>query len=267
MKYAFMTFSCPELDFSGVLDVARRIGYDGVEPRIDAGHKHGIDVGIGAADRAEIRRTVAAGDVALACIATSCVFADPEKTDENVEKCLRAIDLAGDLGCPTIRVFGGQIAEGMERDEAIDLVARSLTEVAGLAVERGVTVCVETHDDWCAPAHLAAVMERVDSPGVAINWDIMHPVRTRSATMDEAFEALRRWIRHVHFHDARVDEHGNPTLDFVSIGTGYVDHKTAIERLRSIGYGGFLSGEWINWSDPYESHLPRELEIVRGYES
>ena len=44
MKYAFMTFSCPELDLDGVLDLAGRMGYDGIEPRLDSKHAHGVEV-------------------------------------------------------------------------------------------------------------------------------------------------------------------------------------------------------------------------------
>jgi len=36
--------------------------------------------------------------------------------------------------------------------------------------------------------------------------------------------------------------------------------------LRTIPYEGYLSGEWINWSDPYEAHLPRELATMKSYE-
>ena len=86
------------------------------------------------------------------------------------------------------------------------------------------------------------------------------------ATMSDSFEALKSSIKHVHVHDALVGADGANTLDFCTIGGGYVDHKTAIEHLGSIGYEGYISGEWINWSDPYEEHLPRELKIMKGYE-
>lgn len=267
MKYAFMTFSCPDLTLDEVLDLAKKSGYDGIEPRLAADHQHGIEIEADENTRRQIKDRVASSGVELACIATSCIFANPATQLENVETARKTIDLAGDVGCPTIRVFGGQIPEGISRPQATNLVAASLGQLAGHAADRGVTVCMETHDDWCDPGHVAEVMTRVDSPAVAVNWDIMHPVRMQCAGMTEAYESLSPWIRHVHVHDARVDDDGTYTLDFVPIGEGYVDHKTAIGVLRNAGYGGFLSGEWIKWSDPYESHLPRELDTLRGYES
>ena len=43
MKFAFMTFSCPDLDLDQVLAMAREFGYDGIEPRVSANHQHGVE--------------------------------------------------------------------------------------------------------------------------------------------------------------------------------------------------------------------------------
>jgi sugar phosphate isomerase/epimerase len=212
-------------------------------------------------ERTAVRDAFAASGVALCCIATSCRFADPENNRDGRETAMKAIDLAGDLGCPRIRVFGGQIGGGLSREEAVDLVAESLGGLAEQAQARGVTVCMETHDDWCDPDHVAAVLKRVDHPNTAANWDIMHPVRRGGATMDQAFEALRPWIRHVHFHDGTVQE----PLEMAPIGEGGIDHKRAVELLKKCDYDGYLSGEWIKWQ-PYEEHLPRELATMKRYE-
>jgi sugar phosphate isomerase/epimerase len=178
-----------------------------------------------------------------------------------VDETLRCIDLAADVGAPRIRVFGGKIGEGIDREEAIELVAKSLLSVADHAGERGVTVCMETHDAWCDPKNVAEVMKRVNHPAICVNWDIMHPVRTGFATIDESFETLKPWIRHLHIHDASKE-----TGKLVPIGTGFVDHKRAIELLLPISYNGYISGEWINWENPYDVHLPRELATLKRYE-
>ena len=120
---------------------------------------------------------------------------------------------------------------------------------------------METHDDWCDPRHIAAVMAKVDHPNVCVNWDVMHPVRVAGSTMGSAFEVLRPWVRHLHVHDA--DAAGQ----LVPIGTGNYDHKRVIDLLRTIDFDGYISGEWINWDDPPQSHLPRELSTLRSYES
>jgi sugar phosphate isomerase/epimerase len=274
VKYSFMSFSTPTLSLAETIEVARRFGYDGIEPRLDSGHTHGIEVGLSAGQRLSIREEVEAGGIELACLATSITYADPAKSDQMIRQTIERIDLAGDLGVPVIRVFGGRIHPGIvsrvlkrnnpvgvAREKAIDLLARSLAEVADHAKERGVTVCIETHDDWCDPAHIAAVLQRVNHEAIAVNWDIMHPVRSANVSMDDAFQALKPWIRHLHIHDGSKTASG-----MLPIGTGDIDHRRALEQLKTIGYDGFISGEWIDW-EPYEVHLPRELAAMKRYET
>ena len=262
MKYAFMSFSTPELTLDEMLATAAKYGYDGIEPRLFANHAHGVEVTLTAAERKEVKEKAANSGVALACIATSCRYADPESSAENVEVTKECIDLAGDLGAPTIRVFGGKLGEGLSREDATELLAGSLASVADLAAQRDVLVCVETHDAWTNPPHLAAVMEQVNHPNIVINWDIMHPVRVSGVTMDDAFAVVKPWIRHVHFHDGARDG----TIGLSPIGEGIIDHRSAAKLLMSIPYEVYLSGEWINW-EPHQTHLPRELATMKSYES
>ncbi|OPZ85284.1 MAG: fructoselysine 3-epimerase [bacterium ADurb.Bin429] len=261
MRYAFMSFSTPELTLGEMLALARRLGYDGIEPRISAGHRHGIEFETDAAGRTASRTLAEESGIALCCLATSCTYADPVKTADMLDATHRAIDLAGDVGAPRIRVFGGQLGEGLSREAAIALLVASLSSVADHAAARGVTVCLETHDAWCDPRHVAEVMRQVNNPAVRVNWDIMHPVRGEFATMRESFDILRPYIAHLHVHDG---EAGSGPL--LPIGQGVVDHRAAIECLLAINYQGYISGEWIGW-EPYEVHLPRELAALKGYEA
>jgi len=262
MRYSFMSFSCPELTLEDMLALAQKYGYAGLEPRVSAKHRHGIEFDSSATFRKQCREQAAAAQIAIACIATSCRYADAGILTEQIKDTHRAIDLAGDLGAPRIRVFGGPLSQGIAREAAVEMVAAALRSLAPHAAERGVVLCMETHDDWCDPADVAEVMQRVAHPSIAVNWDIMHPVRAGKATMDQAFHALKPWIRHVHFHDGiQVDE----KLSLCPIGEGAIDHRRAVQLLQSEKYADFLSGEWIDW-EPYASHLPRELATMKSYE-
>lgn len=261
MKYAFMSFSCPKARFGEMIALAREFGYDGVEPRIDAEHRHGVELGAKPAKRQEFRRQAEAEGVAVCCIATSCRFADPKTAPGFLEELRGAIDLAADLGAPAIRVFGGKLGENLGRDDAVSLVAESLASAADQAADRGVTLCMETHDEWTDPLHVRAVMQQVNHPAVAVNWDVIHPVRSSGCTIDQAFEILRPWICHVHFHDARKDT----GFKLCPVGSGDIDHARAVELLKGLPYQGYLSGEWIGW-EPARVHLPRELAAMKRFE-
>jgi sugar phosphate isomerase/epimerase len=262
MRYAFMSFSTPDLTLKEMLEFAREYGYDGVEPRLDAGHAHGVEVLADVSRRAKLRRTAEASGITIAALASSITYADPAKQEAMIRDTHERIDLAGDLGVPVLRVFGGTLADGLDREQAIALLAESLGAVAGHATERNVTVCIETHDAWCNPAHVVEVCRRVNTPSVAVNWDLMHPVRTGQASIAESFEQLRPWIRHVHAHDGTER---NGRLTFLPIGQGDIDHRQAIALLHAAGYPDFISGEWIGWEPP-ETHLPRELATLKSYE-
>lgn len=262
MKYSFMSFSCPELTFQEMVELAAELGYAGIEPRVTSGHQHGVELETDTRKRQEIHELATHADIDICCLAISCCFSDPATVEANVRDTLRYIDLASDIGTSYLRVFGGQISGGLSRPEAIVQVADALRACARKAAHRKVTICIESHDDWCDVKHLAAVMQRVDHPYVAVNWDIMHPIHSCGYSMDEAFQTIAPWIRHVHLHDGvKVDR----KISFRPIGEGVIDHRRAVELLMGANYDGFLSGEWFGWSPP-RVHLPRELAIMKEIE-
>jgi len=265
MKYSFMTFSCPELTWDEVLATATRFGYDGVEPRAQAKHAHGVETTATAEERATIKQKAADAGIAICCVATSCRYttADKAELEQMMADSRALIALAGDVGAPCLRVFGGGIPEGMSRDDAVAQVADCLAALAEDAKAANVVLCMETHDSWCNTKDMVRVIQRVGHPNIQVNWDIMHPVRSAGMTMDDAYADVKPYICHVHFHDGNQTEKG---LKLCPVGEGIVDHKRAVELLESIDYAGYLSGEWIGW-EPWETHLPRELATMKGYEA
>lgn len=255
MRFAFMSFSTPGLTFDQMVTAAAAYGYDGIEPRTASQHAHGVELTATAQERAAFRRRAEEAGVALCCLALSNRYADPATAIQQADDTRRYLDLAADLGISRLRVFGGRIPAEVSRQAAVDGVSAALASVADDAADRGVAICLETHDDWCDPRHVAAVMQQVNHPAIAVNWDVLHPLRVTGLDFDQSWQILQPWIRHVHIHDCTFS--GN-TFDFVPMGTGQVDHAQVIRVLAQHTYAGFLSGEWINW-EPYAVHLPREL--------
>ncbi len=263
MQYAFMSFSCPELSLDAMLDAAADLGYAGVEPRLDAGHAHGVETALSPAARRAVKRRVDAAPVRICCLAASSRFADPAATAAYLDAARRALDLAGDLDVPTVRVFGGHFPAAVTRDEAVDNVSEALAALAGHAQARGAILCLETHDAWCDPRDVAQVMRNVNHPHVAVNWDVLHPVRTAGWPLRAAREALAPWIRHVHMHDAQL---APGRIAYAPMGEGAIDHREVLQGLRAIDYQGYLSGEWIGFT-PWQQHLGPEIARLRAYET
>lgn len=264
MKVAFMSFSCPELDWSGMLAAAHAYGYDGLEPRIGAGHRHGVELAAGAAKRQQIKRMASDSGIVICCVATGCSFADKSTAARHIEEAKAAIALAADIGATRLRVFGGDLPPRTRHKDAMPLLADSLAALSECAAEHEVVVCLETHDSWTDPGIVAEVMKQVDHPHIAVNWDIAHPVRYHNCSMESAYETLKRWIRHVHFHDGFANADNN--FVFTPIGEGRIDHAAAVRLLSAGGYAGFISGEWIDFG-PHDVHLPREIAAIKQLEA
>ena len=264
MKLSFMSFSCPEASLEEFLGYATKHGYEGVEPRAEAGHNHGVEIEAGKEKREEIRKMFEDTGVAVACLATSRKYAMAEESEreESIELTKQLIDLAVDIGGGKLRVFGGVPPEGMSMGDAINAVGESLAKIGPYAEERGVSVCLETHDAFSKATDCAAAIKIAESPGIAANWDIMHPF-TQWMTIDEAYDALKGYVCHCHIHDGKYQD-DRKVKELAKMGEGDIPYPRAIELLMQDGYDGYLSGEWIKaW--PPDEILPHDAEVLRGY--
>ena len=262
MKLAFMSFSAVNMSAAELADEAKRLGYEGVEPRLSANHAHGIENGISKQAADEFKKIFSDRGVAICCLATSCGFSDPKTINNNIDSAKQTIDLAVMLGVKRIRVFGGIIPEGVTREEAVQSVTGAFITLADYIGSEDVVLCMETHDSWCDPDDVANVIKSVSRNSIMVNWDLMHPVMTAKKTMKEAFDVLKPWIKHVHAHDGIAE---GDKRSLVPIGQGQVDHKTALSLLKEAGYKDYISGEWIaSGNMEFENnHLEREFGLLK----
>lgn len=241
---------------------ASSLGYAGVEPRVEARHAHGIELERTKGERRDLARQASDAGVAICCLATSLRFCDPAKDGSLRESALAYIELASDLECPRLRVFGGPVPGQIDRERAIDIVTNNLREVCGDLDAAGVTLCFETHDDWTDPTTVAKVMRRTDHPNVAVNWDMMHPTRQSGVSIPESYRLLKPWVQHTHIHDGGAI--GSQPLRFASMGTGELDVRSFLKLLVSDNYGGYISGEWIDC--PTVCDPAKEIEAMKAIE-
>ncbi len=264
MKISFMTFMTPEWSLDEVLAGARRHGYDGIEIRVVAKQKHGVEPDASADARKEARRKIEDSGIALACIATSCRFADndPAKRQANVDSLKRHVELAADMGAPGIRVFGGGKAEGLTQADANIIVAEDMAKGCAGACDAGVGIWLETHDHFCSSRDVAEVVERAGCACIAVNWDVMHPYRTAHESTAETWRNLKegKIVRHTHLHDGLDDQN---KLVLLPIGEGNIPHHEPLRLLRDAGYQGYLSAEYIGEMGPPDASLERFITSLR----
>ncbi len=265
MTIAFMTFVAPDWTLEQHLTAAIRYGYDGLEPRCAAGHQHGIELTTTKAQRKDLRAQCDDCGVALPCLATSTKYnlPDAERT-EMVEETKKYLQLAADLGAPNLRVFGGNAPdEGVTREQAAARVAEGLAQCVKTAASCGVNLCLETHDYFCRAEHAAAVVDAVNHPRLGFNWDFLHSARA-SETPEQSWQHVAGRVYHCHVHDYTWPPENGEDLQKAYMGEGMVPHAEDLRLLKSVGYEGALSGEWIG-DYPAEEILPQAAGALRGW--
>jgi sugar phosphate isomerase/epimerase len=264
LKLAFNSFSAPELSLKGLMETAWNYGYDGIELRTDCGHGHGVECSMDQPGRLAARSLLKSYQdlISVVVLGTSCRYSDPSDRDEQLNQTRRHLELAAYLDIPMIRVFCGVLPAGERLDKVMPDVISALRMAGEWAAQAGVTIGVETHDDWSDPQVMRRLMEQVNHASVGLIWDVMHTVRQGATGPVESYRLLKPWIRHVHVHDGSLSLE---RLEFKPMGEGEIDHRPILRLLTEDGYRGWISGEWLNW-EPYGIHLPRERVCLRTYE-
>lgn len=269
MKFSFSTLGCPYYTFEEMIDLAKRSGYTGVEFRIYKGTED-LRVleefqrpGIGAT-----RRLFKEAGLQVACVSSSARFAypDPENLQAQLKLAEDFMQIASDLECPYVRVFGGpyplnftdrpkaepfieeyrasippEKIAGLTREECDKWIMESLGKVGDMGKKYGVMPLMETHDDFCSGKIVRRLIDGSGSDNVGILWDCLHPFRY-GMDLHETFEEVRDKVHHVHMKDSSdLTPWGfTPAL----VGNGQMDIRTAVNILKENDYSDFVSFEW-----------------------
>ena len=199
---AGMTSIFPDWTLTEALAGLKRHGYQGLEARVEWNHHSGIEVSLSQSERAAVRHQVEDAGLELCAVATSVRSAEEDagKRAQHMDDLRRYIDLAADLGAGVVRTFGGQRPRDRELKYIVDYVVVAYLSVLDQAAARGVTVLLETHDDWSHSSDVRAVIEQANHPNLRVLWDFMHTQRMME-TPAETFANIGHLARHVHGHD------------------------------------------------------------------
>lgn len=264
MKLAFSTLGCPDWDLPTIVRRAQEYGFQGVdfrgylgEMRIDRRPEFSGDVGRTAALFRE-------AGLDVPCLSSSITLLprSARRSQENREELSAYLGLCETFGARYLRVFGGS-AGTMERAEALTAAVKSLRELLPEAEGRGVTLLLETHDDWVHAEHIRALMEAAGSEALGVLWDIHHPYR-HGEPPETTWSELGRWIRYTHWKDAVGPGEGR----LCRVGEGDLPLRDFLSALRRGGYDGYLTLEWeLKWHpelDPPEVAFPAYVRRMRA---
>lgn len=253
---AFSTLGCPAWSLERILAAATEYGYDAIELR---GLQDQMDLPLAEpflpANRAATRRRITEAGVAVCCVSSSGVVAKA-----NLDHVRAHAELARDLDCPAVRVFGGSLPDDLPRAEAVARAAETLRAFGDAAQEAGVTIVLETHDAFSTGAQVAELLDATRHPAVFSLWDLHHPYR-QGESPETTHRFLAPTLRHVHVKDGKD---GSYTL----MGEGDLPLTAMLDRIQGGGYDGPISLEWEKrWkpaiADP-EIAFPQYAKALRA---
>ena len=242
LPISFSTLGCPAWSWDRILDFAKQHGFTGVELRGLMGNMDLPTCPEFSPGRIEqSKKDIAARGLRIASVDTSAYMHDPDpaKHEEQMADSRRFIDLASQLGAPHIRVMGNEIVG--TPDEIIARVAKSLRQLGDYAGPKNVTVLLESHGDFVRSPALLDILQRADSPHVALLWDAHNTFVGGQEDPEVTVSRLGKYIRHTHLKDS-ITKSGED--HYVLTGRGTVPVKKQVELLVDIGYQGYFSFEW-----------------------
>jgi sugar phosphate isomerase/epimerase len=269
LPIGFSTLGCPRWDWLQVLDFAAAHGFSAVELR-------GLQAEMDLTKRPEFaparldktQRQLAERGLRISCLGASANMheMDAAKRAAGIDEGRRFIDLARALHAPYVRVFGNKYVPGVPRDQVLEHIARGLRELGDYARERGVTVLLESHGDFTDSPTLRELMERAESPAVALLWDAHHTFAFGKEAPEDTVRQLGRWIRHTHLKDSVP---AGDDRRYVLTGAGEVPVRRQVTVLARSGYTGRYSFEWEKrWHPEIEEPevaIAQFATVVREY--
>ena len=183
--------------------------------------------------------------LAVPCVSSSAVLlaSSDSARSEALDNLRHFVEIGAALGAPSVRVFGGFLREGQGLASGVQEAAAALDAMAAVAAEHGLSVLVETHDDWVDTQRLCTLLDTATQPNVGAVWDINHPFRLGELPQ-QSLVNLGDHCCYVHVKDSVAPDGVHEKQQHRLCGMGDVPIAECVAVLRGAGYEGWLALEW-----------------------
>jgi len=262
MKVSVTVYSMNQYFRTGRIDVKGFIEYC-AEQKVD-----GVDLGYFWKDEenevAQVPEWLKANGLVLSGYITRGDFVQKNEEDlvPQVEAVKHALEVAGRLRAPVLRIFAGNGYPGATFEQGLPGIVKSMRELAKVAEEKNVVLAVENHGTLCGGlAHIQAILKSVDSPWLKSCLDVGNFLTVGQDPVEGTrILAASGAVAHVHMKD--VKKAADERHVAVALGEGDVDLKGCVRELASAGYDGYLSLEYEGAEDARVG-IPKSLETMR----
>lgn len=201
-KLGLVTYNlAKDWDIATIIQNCEETGFEGVELRTT--HKHGVEISLDKAQRAEVKRRFAASRVRLMSLGTTCEYESPDAAvvEKNIELTRSWCELAQDLGCVGVKVRPNGFPKGVAEDKTLDQIGHALHRCGDIARDHGVEIWVEVHGKGTMlPANMHRILTVADHKSVGACWN-SNDTDVVDGSVKPSFELLKKWIRSCHINE------------------------------------------------------------------
>jgi sugar phosphate isomerase/epimerase len=184
------------------------VGLDGVELRTT--HKHGVEITLSPAARAEVRKRFDDSPVKIGGLGTTCEYhsPDPAVVKKNIDETKEWVKLAKDIGSPSVKVRPNGLPKEVPEEKTLEQIGKSLRECGVFAEENGVKIQLEVHGS--ETSRVPRIRKILDyggnHPGVKICWN-SNQTDLLDGGFEENFKLLKNQIGQIHMRDLYLEEY------------------------------------------------------------
>ncbi|MBX7258014.1 MAG: sugar phosphate isomerase/epimerase [Candidatus Hydrogenedentes bacterium] len=230
MKLGMVTYNMgKDMDVPTLIAFCQDTGLEGVELRTE--HKHGVELTLTAAQRADVKRMFADSPVQIAGLGSTYEFhsPNPEVVKQNIDGAIAYCRLASEVGASGIKVRPNGLPEGVPVEKTCEQIGKALKQVATFGADLGVQVRLEVHGkDSSDPKMIRKMMDAADHPNALVCWNSNKGDMDENGSIEANFNLLKDKIAHAHITDIGVYQY--PWQDLFN-------------RLKAIDYKGWCLAE------------------------
>lgn len=197
-------------------------------------------------------------------------FVTEEERELEIEKVKKGVDMALFLDTNLLRVFSGDVKEGISYDQGREWIIESFKKCAEYAEAKGVTMVLENHGRFAGrSSQVMDIISSVGSSALKANTDTGNFLLVGENPLD-AVVNLKDQIGFVHFKDFKKSEdevgymaNDGSWFEGTAIGDGEVPLGDIVSFLKSVNYKGYLSIEFEGSGDPIEGTLKSIMFCLR----
>jgi Sugar phosphate isomerases/epimerases len=246
LKLGIVTYNIgKDWDVPTIIKNLTEVGMDGVELRTT--HKHGVEISLPAAARAEVRKQFEGSAVKIGGLGTTCEYhaADPASVRKNIDETKAWVTLAQDLGSPSVKVRPNGLRKDVPEDKTLEQIGKSLAECGAFARDHGITIQLEVHgtETQRVPRIRKILDYAGNHPNVRACWN-SNQTDLLDGGFDANFRLLRDQIGQVHMRDLSLEEY---------------PWRRLVTSLADMKFQGYCFAEIPESSDPV-----RVLKYFRG---